>query len=46
MKCEEAQELITALVDEELSHLERASIEAHPSPPWSMKSYLIWNEPL
>jgi Putative zinc-finger len=29
MKCEEAQELITALVDEELSHLERASIEAH-----------------
>jgi anti-sigma factor RsiW len=29
MKCEEAHELITALVDEELSHLERASIEAH-----------------
>jgi len=29
MKCEEAQELITALVDEELSQLERASIEAH-----------------
>ena len=29
MKCEEAQELITALADEELSRLERASIEAH-----------------
>jgi Putative zinc-finger len=29
MKCEETQELITALVDEELSHLERVSIEAH-----------------
>src|SRR5919106_3758145 len=29
MKCEEAHEIITALVDEELSHLERTSIEAH-----------------
>jgi hypothetical protein len=29
MKCEEAQELITALVDEELSDLERTAIEAH-----------------
>ncbi|MBI2985859.1 MAG: zf-HC2 domain-containing protein [Deltaproteobacteria bacterium] len=29
MKCTEAQELITALVDNELSALERASIESH-----------------
>ena len=29
MKCEEAQELITALIDEELSDLERNAIEAH-----------------
>lgn len=29
MKCEEAQELITALVDEELSDLEQAAIEGH-----------------
>ena len=29
MKCEEAQELITALVDGELSNQERSSIEDH-----------------
>jgi mycothiol system anti-sigma-R factor len=29
MKCEEARELITALVDEELTYAERSSIEAH-----------------
>lgn len=29
MNCEEAKELITALIDEELSDLERASIESH-----------------
>ena len=29
MKCEEARELITALVDDELTHVERSSIEAH-----------------
>ena len=29
MKCEDAQEFVTALVDEELSHLERASMEVH-----------------
>jgi hypothetical protein len=29
MKCEEAQELVTALVDDELSSAERASIEEH-----------------
>jgi mycothiol system anti-sigma-R factor len=29
MKCEEARELITALVDEELTQVERSSIEAH-----------------
>ena len=29
MKCEEAQELITALVDGELSHLEQTAIETH-----------------
>ena len=29
MKCGEAQELITALVDEELSDLERTAIEPH-----------------
>jgi anti-sigma factor RsiW len=29
MKCEEARELITALVDDELTHFERSSIEAH-----------------
>jgi predicted anti-sigma-YlaC factor YlaD len=29
MKCEEAAELITALVDNEVSALERAAIEAH-----------------
>ena len=29
MKCEEAQKIITALVDEELSRQERTSIEAH-----------------
>ena len=29
MKCEEAQELITALIDDELSASERASIESH-----------------
>ncbi len=29
MRCDEAQELITALVDNELSHRERSSIESH-----------------
>lgn len=29
MKCEEAQELITALIDDELSDSERSSIESH-----------------
>ena len=29
MKCEEAQELITALVDQELSDAERSSVESH-----------------
>lgn len=29
MRCEEAQELITALVDNEISHPERSSIESH-----------------
>src|SRR5918996_3173532 len=29
MNCEEARELITALVDNELSHLERSLIESH-----------------
>ncbi len=29
MKCEEARELITALVDDQLSHVERSSIETH-----------------
>jgi mycothiol system anti-sigma-R factor len=29
MKCEEARELITALVDNELTHAERSSVQAH-----------------
>jgi mycothiol system anti-sigma-R factor len=39
MKCEEARELITALVDDELTHVERSSIETHldacPRCQWS-----------
>src|SRR5262245_4597511 len=44
MKCEEARELITALVDEELFHQERTAIEAHlrdcPKCRWAYEQEL------